>query len=269
MNRELLETTIRATSSDAIARNLHVFDTIPSTNQTLWELLAQGAEPGTIVIAQTQTSGRGQWGRQWVSPVGGLYLSQAIAPKLPVSHSFHLTLATAWGIASQFRNCGIPVGIKWPNDLVINNRKLGGILTETKIQQGKITKAVVGVGINWANPVPETGINLQSWQTESGLVSIDSLEMLVVITLRGIHSGWQRYKNEGVNDLLPAYLELLTSMGQKLTINHNSGIVVGVTPTGELRVQNSERSPSNSQTTPEEIYCPPGTISLGYNKSSD
>jgi len=61
------------------------------------------------------------------------------------------------------REHGIPVGLKWPNDLMLCGRKLGGILTETKVQQGRITKAVVGVGINW-NPVPETGINLLSFQ---------------------------------------------------------------------------------------------------------
>jgi BirA family biotin operon repressor/biotin-[acetyl-CoA-carboxylase] ligase len=270
LNREYLETTLKATPDDARCQfYLRIFETVSSTNQTLWELIALGAKPGTIVIASQQTSGQGQWGRQWISPVGGLYLSMAIAPQLPVENGFGLTLATAWGIASQFRKYGIPVGIKWPNDLVLNNRKLGGILTQTKVQTGKITQAVVGVGINWANPVPETGINLASWQAENFFTGIASLEMLAVITVQGIYSGQERFMREGVNDLLPAYLELLTNIGQKLTINNVSGIVTGVTPNGELRVRHQKPTQINSQTTPEEIYLPPGTISLGYNKSSD
>ncbi len=158
---------------DDLPFSLQVFDSVPSTNRTLWELINQGAGVGTVVIATQQTAGRGQWGRQWTSPTGGLYLSVAIAPNLAANASYQLTLATAWGIAHQLRQCGISVGIKWPNDLVLDGRKLGGILTETKVNQGKITQAVIGVGINWSNPVPETGINLQSWQQSRGQVTGD------------------------------------------------------------------------------------------------
>ncbi|MGH1392557.1 MAG: biotin--[acetyl-CoA-carboxylase] ligase [Trichormus sp.] len=153
---------------DYLPFSLHIFNSVNSTNLTLWELLKQGAGVGTVVIATQQTSGKGQWGRQWVSPTGGLYLSVAIAPNLAANASYQLTLATAWGIADQLRQCGICVGIKWPNDLVLEGRKLGGILTETKVNQGKITQAVIGVGVNWSNPVPETGINLQSWLESRG-----------------------------------------------------------------------------------------------------
>ncbi|HEY9668959.1 MAG TPA: biotin--[acetyl-CoA-carboxylase] ligase, partial [Coleofasciculaceae cyanobacterium] len=80
--------------------SLHLFETLPSTNQTLWELLDRGAMSGTAVIAAQQTAGRGQWGRQWQSSVGGLYLSFALAPHLQASNSAQLTLCSAWGIAT-------------------------------------------------------------------------------------------------------------------------------------------------------------------------
>ncbi len=89
--------------------SIHVFETLPSTNQKLWDLLDAGAKPGTVVIANQQISGRGQWGRQWSSPIGGLYLSVAIAPNLPAEHSYQLTLGSAWGIANALRDRGIPV----------------------------------------------------------------------------------------------------------------------------------------------------------------
>jgi BirA family biotin operon repressor/biotin-[acetyl-CoA-carboxylase] ligase len=190
---------------------LHIFETLASTNQTLGELLNQGATPGTVVIAAQQTAGRGQWGRQWQSHPGGLYLSLALAPNLAASQSAQLTLCSAWGIASALRSYGIPVFLKWPNDLILLGRKLGGILTETHVQQGQITKAVVGVGINWSNSVPESGINLQSlWQAQLSS-PVTSVEMLGAIVLQGLLTGYQRLVEEGIEILLPFYLDLLNN----------------------------------------------------------
>jgi len=255
--------------------SLHIFESVSSTNQTLWDLLNQGAISGTVVIATQQTAGRGQWGRKWISPAGGLYLSVAISfdklqgiyvPKIEATDSYQLTFATAWGIAFQLRQCGVNVGIKWPNDLVLNGRKLGGILTETKVNKGQITQAVIGVGINWTNSVPETGINLESWQASQDFRPIPCLEMLTSTVLLGIESGMECLSQEGVSILLSRYLDLLTNMGDQVYINNLLGTVVGVTPQGNLRVD-LETGDTKEQITPE-IYIEPGTISLGYHKSS-
>ncbi|NDJ22479.1 biotin--[acetyl-CoA-carboxylase] ligase [Nostoc sp. B(2019)] len=266
-NRQNLELALKAgRKSKYLPFSLHIFESVSSTNQTLWDLLAQGAEAGCVVIATQQTAGRGQWGRQWVSPSGGLYLSVAIAPKIEATDSYQLTLASAWGVAFQLRKCGVSVGIKWPNDLVLNGRKLGGILTETKVNKGKITQAVIGVGINWANPVPETGINLESWQASQHSNPVSCLEMLTSTVLLGIESGIECLFQEGVSILLSRYQDLLINMGDQVYVNNLSGNVVGVTPQGNLRV-NLETHDTNELITPE-IYVEPGTISLGYSKSS-
>ncbi|NER37101.1 MAG: biotin--[acetyl-CoA-carboxylase] ligase [Oscillatoria sp. SIO1A7] len=175
LDRKLLEEALEWVESDnAIAANLgplpehfkfsiSIFDRVASTNQTVWELVALGAPPGTIAIAREQTAGRGQRGRHWQSQIGGLYLSMAVAPNLAAVNAGALTMAVAWAIATGLRSVGIPVLLKWPNDLILAKRKLGGILTETRVRQGRVAKAVIGVGINWSNPVPETGINLESF----------------------------------------------------------------------------------------------------------
>lgn len=246
--------------------SFHIFETLPSTNQTLWELLDRGATPGTVVIALQQTAGRGQWGRQWQSSTGGLYLSIALAPDLVATNSAHLTLCSAWGIATALRSHGIPALIKWPNDLILCKRKLGGILTETRVQQGRITKAVVGVGINWANPVPETGINLESFLEQQPIEAnalhawfANALERLAAITLQGILSGYRHVSPEGIDALLPAYVELLSCRGRSVIVDGRSGVIVGVASTGELQVR------LNSSAAAEEICLKPGTISLGYD----
>lgn len=254
---------------------LHIFESIASTNQKLWELLNQGATTGTVVIASQQTAGRGQWGRQWQSSIGGLYLSLALAPNLPASHSAQLTLCSAWGIATALRAYNLPVSIKWPNDLLLKGRKLGGILTETRVQQSQITKAVVGVGINWNNAVPEPGINLQSVVEKQLSPIVTSLEQLAAITLQGLHLGYQHWSKKGIEILLESYLELLDSQGNQVIVDGNSGVITGVTPTGELRVcLNSTATVAeefasdvvNPQPTLTEIYLKPGTISLGYHR---
>ncbi len=225
--------------------SLYIYDTLPSTNQTLWQLIKEGAEPGSVVIAAQQSAGRGQRGHQWYSSVGGLYLSYALAPNIPVSESFQLTLRTAWGIATVLRTYGIPVQLKWLNDLVLDNHKLGGILTETKVKQGIITQAVVGVGINWTNSVPETGINLQSF-----IKTITSLELLAAITIQGITRGI----NEPIATLLPSYEQLLINIGQTVSVGDHTGIIVGITDTCCLHLRLEDGA---------EIYLNPGSISLG------
>ena len=294
LDRQRLETILaeaQGVDASSLPFSVHLYETLPSTNQKLWNLLDAGAKPGTVVIATQQTAGRGQWGRQWTSPVGGLYLSIAISPNLPAQQSYQLTLCSAWGIATALRDRGIPVCLKWPNDLILygrqgveapsdvsnpavarrdalitsqlpHERKLGGILTETKVQQGLITKAVVGVGINWANPVPESGINLQSLPEIQLEGTIASLEMLTAITLSGIASGNQR-SFAGIDALLPDYEKLLINIGRSVCVDGRSGIIVGVTSTGDLRVRLCSMIDVNSVAAPE-IYLKPGTISLGY-----
>ena len=245
-----------------VSVSVHLFDTLPSTNQKLWQLLEQGAKPGTVIIARMQTAGRGQWGREWSSPCGGLYLSMALAPDLPVQQSYQLTLSSAWGIAISLRDRGIPVGLKWPNDLTLSQRKLGGILTQTKVRQGKITKAVVGVGINWANPVPPTGINLQSSYGNS----INDLETLAAVTILGIASGYKELCSQaGMDTLLTSYHQLLTSIGKQISLDGRTGVVVGVTGSGDLKVQFATNNLSNN-TKVDEVYYKPGTINLGYSE---
>lgn len=238
---------------------LHLFDILPSTNQKLWQLIEQGAPPGTVVIATEQQAGKGQRGRQWYSPPGGLYLSVSLAPNLLAKQAAQLTMSSAWGIAQALRQIGIPVYLKWPNDLVISKYKLGGILTETRVQQECITKAVVGVGINWVNSVPETGINLQTWrENHPGLIS--SLEMLAALTLTGILSGYDYWQQEGVNALLPSYQKLLNNIGCSIEVNGQQAVIVGVSENGDLRLCLN----TTGDTPPSEIHLPVGTISLGY-----
>jgi BirA family transcriptional regulator, biotin operon repressor / biotin---[acetyl-CoA-carboxylase] ligase len=239
--------------------NIHVFDTLPSTNEKLAQLIAEGnANSGTIVIAKTQTAGRGQRGRKWNSDPGGLYLSLAISPDLLAINVHQLTVGIVWGIADRLRQQGLPISIKWPNDLMLANRKLGGILTQTRITGNRIQDAIVGVGINYANPVEGNAINLAPSDDYQPNYRNFSIEMLTSCTIRGILSGYKRCTPITIDRLLSDYLELLNARGRLVLVNGKLGTILGISPQGELHV---------SFTTENDVtqtYLTPGTFSLGY-----
>ncbi|MGL6344434.1 MAG: biotin--[acetyl-CoA-carboxylase] ligase, partial [Waterburya sp.] len=189
---------------------------------------------------------------------GGLYFSLGLNLNLAIEHYPHLVIATVWGIAKVLRHYQLPVTIKWFNDLIINQRKLGGIKIETRNLQNKIVKAVIGVGINWCNPVPEPGINLESYYQNYAPKNIQSLEELTAITSYGIMLGYNYYVVAGIEKLLTNYLAILSSLGQQVKINDCPGEVTGVTTEGKLKI----RLTSPGATT--EISLNPGQISLGY-----
>ncbi|MEB3247838.1 MAG: biotin--[acetyl-CoA-carboxylase] ligase [Merismopediaceae bacterium] len=246
------------------------FEEISSTNQMLWEQLGQGDKPPIAAIAIQQTAGRGQWGRHWQSEKGGLYLSLALAVDLTLESSPHLMLWSAWGIAERLRQLEIPVGLKWPNDLVLNYQKLGGIKCETKVLHQQIHQAVIGVGLNWENPVPPQGIALKSFlasQSSRALgfaaaERIATLEQLLTITLQGLHLGYTRYQQQGIESILPGYLEYFINLHQPIAIAGTSGIITGITAQGELKVQ------VRSQNAQSEMILPLGAIQLGYGEPS-
>ncbi|MGJ3250857.1 MAG: biotin--[acetyl-CoA-carboxylase] ligase [Elainellaceae cyanobacterium] len=244
---------------------IHCFETVSSTNSVVWNLIDDGACSDTVVIASQQTTGKGQWGRRWQSSEGGLYLSVAIALNCPVDQGRELSLVSGWGIASALRQHNIPVCVKWPNDLILQGRKLGGILIETRMHQERITWAVIGVGINWTNPVPDVGITLRSFLDQHANAPILSIEDLAAVVLHGIMASYHNWHRHGISNLLPSYQSLLTHLGHPIHIQGQQGHIVGVSPQGNLRI-----SITNSDTpSATEISVEPGTISLGYSSLSN
>lgn len=239
---------------------LQVFEIIPSTNIQIWELIDKGATTPLAAIALEQTAGKGQWGREWQSSWGGLYLSVGISLNLALVNNAHLVMCTAWGIATVLRTYALPVSLKWLNDLILDGRKLGGIKIETRTRQQQITQAVIGVGVNWTNPVPNLGINLKSYYQKSTVIkTIFSLEELTAIAIYGILFGYQYYSEVGINNFIDSYQAILATLGKKITFHGCPAEVIGVTNQGELKI----RLKSLGATT--EICLSPGQISLGYD----
>ena len=127
------------------------FDSIDSTNTRAKELAMGGAPHGTVLVADSQTGGRGRRGRSFHSPAGsGVYMSVILRPDCAPAHLMHLTCAAAVAMCDAVENCcGIRPGIKWTNDLVYGTKKLAGILTELGLSpKGTVDYAIIGIGIN-------------------------------------------------------------------------------------------------------------------------
>jgi BirA family biotin operon repressor/biotin-[acetyl-CoA-carboxylase] ligase len=122
---------------------------VGSTNDLAKEMAMYGACEGTVVIAETQTGGRGRLGREWASPTGGLWFSLILRPKLRPTEAVKLTFVAGLAVAKVLREVfGLRAETKWPNDVLVNGRKICGILTEMNMIGEAVNFVVVGVGVN-------------------------------------------------------------------------------------------------------------------------
>jgi len=125
------------------------FRELPSTNDMAKELALRGIREGTVVVARTQNKGRGRQNRKWISPEGGLWLSILLRPKTDPKHVPMLTLLASVAVARTInRLFQLKSEIKWPNDVLVNMKKICGILTETRTKGKTLDFAIVGIGIN-------------------------------------------------------------------------------------------------------------------------
>lgn len=129
-------------------------DLIPSTNDMAKTLAAQGAVEGTVVIAEEQNAGRGRKGRVWLASKGeGILMSLILRPTMSPSEASRITLMTAVALAETLIGVtGLPVLIKWPNDILIKGKKMAGILTEMSMEMDLVDYVVVGLGLNVNTP---------------------------------------------------------------------------------------------------------------------
>jgi BirA family biotin operon repressor/biotin-[acetyl-CoA-carboxylase] ligase len=133
-----------------LGNKFHYFEQIGSTNTHARELAESNAAEGEVVIAESQTHGRGRLGRRWESPPWtNLYFSIVLRPKLAPQHAAQITLMAAVGVAEAVASfITQEITIKWPNDILVDGRKLAGILTEACCNAGRVEYVILGVGIN-------------------------------------------------------------------------------------------------------------------------
>ncbi len=149
-----------------MGKDIHYFKEVDSTNDVAKYLAENGAEEGTVVVAEIQNRGKGRRGKTWISPPGGVWMSIILRPEIPTSRAPQLTLVTGVAVAETLKKeLKLDVGIKWPNDILIGDKKVCGILTEVNANVNKINYVVVGIGIDMNVDVPLFPPDLQKGAT--------------------------------------------------------------------------------------------------------
>jgi len=136
-----------------LGQDVRFFAEVSSTQDVARSLAAQGANEGTVIIAETQTSGRGRMGRAWVSPAGGLYLSIILRPNVRPPEALRFPLIAGVAVAHAIEKVtGLKPRVKWPNDVLLNGKKVAGILTEMSADMDRLNHIIVGIGLNVNTP---------------------------------------------------------------------------------------------------------------------
>ncbi len=187
---------------EALFGDIRRFDSIDSTNRYLLDEARRGAPEGLVAVADHQGAGRGRLGRTWEAPAGSSLLASVLfRPELDASQLHLLTVISGLAAADAcFELSGVMPGLKWPNDLMVGHRKLGGILAEADLAPSAVSAVVVGIGINlsWPGELPadlsSTAVTLEE---ASGVVVkrdplLDSILSLVELRYRRLGDPWGR-----------------------------------------------------------------------------
>lgn len=224
--------------------NILFYDSIGSTNHKAKLLAEEGAPEGTLVVAGEQTAGRGRKGREWISPPDvNVYFTLLLRPSFQPDKASMLTLVMALAVKSAVEDvCGKAAEIKWPNDIVMNKKKVTGILTEMSLQGGEIQYVVIGVGMNVKTQPfsPDFNDKATSMEIESGK------EISRALLLQRVLEQFENYYDLFLETM---DLSLLKEEYNHSLINHNrevrvldpageyTGTALGINNKGELLVR--------------------------------
>ena len=234
--------------ADLVTKEVLYFYTIDATNIKAQELAEKGYPSGTLVVADKQESGKGRRGRSWVSPSGtGIFMTLMIKPDINPNNASMLTLVAALAVAKAITSVtGEEAMIKWPNDIVVNGKKVCGILTEMNAQFDYINHIVVGIGINVHNEsLPEEISQIaSSLMIEAGGKRFHRAQ-IIAETMSYFEQYYDTFlKTQDLSALVREYDELLVNRNKSVRVldpkEPFDGKAMGITPKGELIVDTWE-----------------------------
>ena len=209
---------------------VHVYGRLGSTNDEARRLAQAGAPEGLLVIAEEQTAGRGRAGRRWLTPPGpALAFSLVLRPPAPAAEASRLSMLAGLALCEAIeRVAGVPVQLKWPNDILIHGQKAGGILLETALDAGtqQLDYAVLGIGVNVAEAPPPEAVDFPATalDAEAGR-PVDRLDLLRAI-LERLEAHYPRLE-AGSGLLHTAWAARLAWLGESVVARTPDGETVG------------------------------------------
>jgi BirA family biotin operon repressor/biotin-[acetyl-CoA-carboxylase] ligase len=222
---------------------VEVVDTAPSTNALVAERGRTGAGEGLVVVAEHQTAGRGRLDRTWETPArSALTVSVLLRPRVAAMEWPWFPLLTGRAAAVALRNLGAPVALKWPNDVLLDGRKVGGILTERVDTPGGAA-LVVGVGINVGMTPEQLPVETATSLAVAGL-DVDRTDLLSAL-LRSLRSEYDAFQRGGAAALRSSYAASCETLGRQVEVSLPSGETLsgeatGIDEGGRLLVRTAE-----------------------------
>ncbi|KYK34047.1 MAG: hypothetical protein AYK22_01025 [Thermoplasmatales archaeon SG8-52-3] len=214
--------------SKIIGKKIHYFKKISSTNSYAKKLIKEFTDEGTIVVADVQTQGRGRKNRLWHSPFGGLWFSIILYPDLPPESGMLITMAVSISVAQAIKETtGMNAKIKWPNDLLIRNKKVSGILTELDASSYKINYAIIGIGINVNNKINDELKTIACSLKQENNKDISRIKIFISI-LENFDFYYDKLKNKDLDFIKKTWLSFTNILNKKIQVTENKKVIEGV-----------------------------------------
>ncbi len=230
---DLSQDYIAANACGSLWRHILYYPSVDSTNDQAMTLSLQDRiESGTVIIADKQHKGKGRLGRTWISPPGmNIYMSMILQPEVKPRDAAALTMLASVATAQALEEeTGRSVQLKWPNDLVMSGRKVGGILTEIRADPDKIKGAILGIGINvnmnkrcFPADIQRTATSLKA---EAGIHY--SRSRVIIRILREFETCYRAFEQNGKKPLLENMKKRSSTLGRRITLVDHTGIYSGV-----------------------------------------
>jgi BirA family biotin operon repressor/biotin-[acetyl-CoA-carboxylase] ligase len=227
-------------------RNVISYRKVDSTNVIAYELAEKGMKEGTVILADEQSKGKGRHGRHWSSPSkGGIYMSCVIRPSIAPNEISRVTLLAAIAVAQAIRDItSLEVTIKWPNDIMMDGRKLCGILTEMKAEQDRVDFVVMGIGINVntaQKQLPKGAASIREELHRRGGKAVLSRVDVTKRVLERLEEYYNLMKSDGFGPIIDIWKDLSSMIGSRVKVmlpgKTFEGLAHDIDPDGALVVR--------------------------------
>jgi len=210
------------------ASSIHHLPIVSSTNDYAKTLAKKGEPEGSLIIADKQTGGRGRKQRKWISPEKGLWFSLILRPKLTPNDAMLTTMCAACAVTKAISELTtLKPRIKWPNDILINGKKVCGILTELSAEIDEITYLIIGIGLNVNNKIPNELKEKSTTLKQEIKKQVDSVLLLSSI-LSSFEYFYQELNNGNILKIKDTWRSYSSTIGSKVTVSTEKEVVTGV-----------------------------------------
>jgi BirA family biotin operon repressor/biotin-[acetyl-CoA-carboxylase] ligase len=244
-----------------LGTEIHYRESLSSTQKVAHQLANEGTPEGTIVVAEEQVNGRGRLDRSWYSPKHtGIWCSLILRPKISPQRSPQLTLLAAVGVVRGIEKAtGIQANIKWPNDILINNKKVVGILTELQAEADRINAVIIGIGINVNQETEHFPESLRDVATSIAIEKGESCNRALILQeiLYEIEQLYDEYLENGFSVIKTIWESHAVSIGKQITARTLNGTILGralgITDDGVLIIEDDQGKKHNIYSADIEI----------------